>query len=129
VNALELVTRISRLRPGASAEDVLRWALLIAVHSPASAPSDRGDWNRVCESAFGSDSGLEDQLFALTAELTAKADQHAAMTDEIQNLAATRPCEFQPEHVWMLVRALRVQSQILDLYLGTAPASPVTGAQ
>jgi hypothetical protein len=55
--------------------------------------------------------------------LTAKADQHAAMSEEIQNLAATSPCEFQAAHVWTLVRALRIQSQILDMYLGTSPVA------
>jgi hypothetical protein len=51
-------------------------------------------------------------------KLQAATDQHAAMTSELESLAASDPQHFQPEQIWILIRAIRVQSQILQLYVG-----------
>jgi hypothetical protein len=45
-------------------------------------------------------------------------DQHAAVASELDELAATQPCEFQPKHVWTLIRAIKVQCQFVDLLTG-----------
>jgi hypothetical protein len=45
-------------------------------------------------------------------------DQHAAMTEELEALAQSDPQAFCPEQIWILVRAIKVQSQVLQLYLG-----------
>jgi hypothetical protein len=45
-------------------------------------------------------------------------DQHAAVSNELGELASTEPCEFQPKHVWTLIRAIKVQSQFVDLLTG-----------
>ena len=50
--------------------------------------------------------------------LQAATDQHAAMTEELESLARSDPREFTPEQIWVLIRAIKVQGQILQLYLG-----------
>ena len=45
-------------------------------------------------------------------------DQHAAVSRELEELASTQPCEFEPKHVWTLIRAIKVQSQFVDLLTG-----------
>ncbi len=45
-------------------------------------------------------------------------DQHAAMTQELEDLAASDPKKFSSEQIWILVRAIKVQSQVLQMYLG-----------
>jgi hypothetical protein len=47
-------------------------------------------------------------------------EQHAAVAQELDRLASTTPQEFEPSHVWTLIRAIKIQSQIIDLvYPGT----------
>jgi hypothetical protein len=50
--------------------------------------------------------------------LQAATDQHAAMTRELEELAESDPTKFCPERIWVLIRAIKVQSQILQMYLG-----------
>jgi len=50
--------------------------------------------------------------------LQAATDQHAAMTEELESLARSDPRKFSPEQIWVLIRAIKVQSQILELYVG-----------
>ena len=45
------------------------------------------------------------------------------MTEELETLADNRARSFAPEQIWVLLRAIRVQSQLLDMYLGAAPAA------
>jgi len=45
-------------------------------------------------------------------------DQHAAVANELDELASTQPCEFEPKHVWTLIRAIKVQSQFVDILTG-----------
>ena len=45
-------------------------------------------------------------------------DQHAAVAFELDQLALTQPCEFEPKHVWTLIRAIKVQSQFVDMLTG-----------
>lgn len=45
-------------------------------------------------------------------------DQHAAVSNELEELASSEPCEFHPNHVWTLIRAIKVQSQFVDLLTG-----------
>ena len=47
-------------------------------------------------------------------------DQHAAMTQELEALAASDPKKFCPDQIWILVRAIKVQSQLLQMYVGEA---------
>ncbi len=51
-------------------------------------------------------------------------DQHAAVASELDQLASSQACEFQPNHVWTLIRAIKVQSQFVDLLTGACVAQP-----
>jgi hypothetical protein len=51
-------------------------------------------------------------------KLQLATDQHAAMTEELESLARSDPRRFSPEQIWVLIRAIKVQSQILQLYVG-----------
>ena len=53
----------------------------------------------------------------------AATDQHAAMTSELEQLACSDPRKFSPDQIWILVRAIKVQSQVLRLFSGEAHSS------
>jgi hypothetical protein len=101
----ELAKRIQRLQPEAAARDVARLCLLLA---------------NTCDDV---DSLDNDYLLTVAwreagLRLQAATDQHAAMTEELELLARSDPREFTPDQIWVLIRAIKVQGQILQLYLG-----------
>ncbi len=53
--------------------------------------------------------------------LQAATDQHAAMTAELEQLSKTDPNGFSMDQIWVLIRAIKVQSQVLQLYVGQPP--------
>jgi hypothetical protein len=53
--------------------------------------------------------------------LQAATDQLAAMTEDLEMLAKIDPRLFTAEQIWVLIRAIKVQSQILQLYVGAPP--------
>jgi hypothetical protein len=107
MNCQDLATRIQRLQPDAAARDVARLCLLLA--------NSTDDVNKLSD---------ERQLRAAWREmglrLQAATDQHAAMTEELESLARSDPRRFTPDQIWVLIRAIKVQSQILQLYVGEA---------
>ena len=113
MNCQELAGRIERLQPDAAPRDVARLCLLLANHFD--------DLDRL-----GDDRDLTAAWQQLNLRVQAATDQHAAMTaelDELDELArgAARQAEPQTlsgEQVWTLVRAIKVQSRILQLYVG-----------
>ena len=44
------------------------------------------------------------------------------MTEELEILATADPNDFSVDQVWVLIRAIKVQSQILQLYVGLPTA-------
>ncbi|MEQ8846320.1 hypothetical protein [Botrimarina sp.] len=101
----ELAEKIEKLQPDASPQDVARLCLLLTnSHRDVSALGDlvelQSAWRQI---------GLRLQL---------ATDQHAAMTHELEELASSDPKEFSQEQVWVLIRAIKVQSQILQMYVG-----------
>ena len=105
MDASQLATRIAQLRPELEPAEQLRMALLLALqHQNLGVLEDDDELERQCQEI-----GLQ---------LSATSDQHAAVADELDSLALTAPCEFSPAHLWTLVRAIKVQNQILSLYLG-----------
>jgi hypothetical protein len=101
----ELAAQIERLQPGAELTDVARLCLLLS------------------NSVDNLDSLSDDQTLALAwkemgLRLQAATDQHAAMTAELEELAQSDPKRFSPEQIWVLVRAIKVQGQILQMYVG-----------
>lgn len=107
----DLTARIERLQPNALPRDVARLCLLLT--------------NYVDDLAtLGDDENLTRIWQAMGMRLQAATDQHAAMTEELEKLAKANPSEFSMEQVWVLIRAVKVQSQVLQLYVGTGPKSP-----
>ena len=107
MNCQELADRIQRLQPQADTRDVARLCLLLAnTADDVAALSDE----QILTEAWR-EAGLKLQL---------ATDQHAAMTEELESLARSDPRRFAPEQIWVLIRAIKVQSQILQLYVGQA---------
>jgi hypothetical protein len=40
------------------------------------------------------------------------------MTEELEQIAGASPESFTLEQIWVLIRAIKVQSQVLQLYVG-----------
>ena len=51
-----------------------------------------------------------------TFRLEAASDQHAAVAEELDTICSDGPIKFSPDQLWILLRAVKVQSQILELY-------------
>ncbi len=101
----ELVERIERLRPEAQTRDVARLCLLLA--------NCIEDVN-----ALSNDEALAEAWQNIALRLQAATDQHAAMTEELENLSRSDPGAFDIDQVWVLIRAVKVQGQVLQMYLG-----------
>lgn len=101
----QLAARIESLQPSAPPRDVARLCLLLANHLPPGVHlTDDEQLGRVWE--------------AMSMRLQAATDQHAAMTEELDALAGLTPQQFGAEQVCVLIRAIKVQSQVLQLYVG-----------
>lgn len=106
IKCTDLAKRIERLRPGAEVRDVARLCLLLS-NSTAEHVDQLAD-----------DSTLANAWKEMDLRLQAATDQHAAMTEELECLARSDPQRFTPDQIWILIRAIKVQSQILHLYVG-----------
>jgi len=107
MNCTELAGRIERFQPGADAKDVARLCLLLT-----NATDD--------VTTLSDDKELTRAWREMGLKLQAATDQHAAMTEELERLAQSDPQKFTPDQIWVLIRAIKVQSQILQLYVGEA---------
>ena len=105
MNCTDLANRIEELQPQANPRDVARLCLLL------SNSTDNID-------ELADDQYLTDLWKEMGLRLQAATDQHAAMTEELESLARSDPKKFSPEQIWVLIRAIKVQSQILQLYVG-----------
>lgn len=104
----ELAGRIQQIQPRAAPREVARLCLLLTNFTDDLAE-------------LGSEEQLADAWKQAGLRLQAATDQHAAMTQELEALANSDPEKFTPEQTWVLVRAIKVQSQILSLYVGQLP--------
>ena len=107
MNCTDLAERIQRFEPNADIKDVSRLCLLLSM--AADNPTELQD-----------DETLKQFWREASLRLQFATDQHAAMTEELEELAASDPKQFSSEQIWVLVRAIKVQSQILQLYIGEA---------
>ena len=101
----ELAAQIERIQPTATPQDVARLCLLLT--TSVDNIQNLADLQRLNEA--WRDAGLK---------LQAATDQHAAMTMELEQLASSDPQAFSQDQVWVLIRAIKVQSQILQMYIG-----------
>ncbi|OHB73178.1 MAG: hypothetical protein A2V70_09095 [Planctomycetes bacterium RBG_13_63_9] len=108
MNCHDLAARIEQLQPEAMPCDVARLCLLLA--------------NRVDDiGELGDEDRLSEVWREMGMRLQAATDQHAAMTAELEELADADPDGFSMDQVWVLIRAIKVQSQVLQLYVGQPP--------
>jgi hypothetical protein len=99
----ELAARIKKLQPQAQTGDVARMCLLVQnIVSNLHDLEDESKLDAACREV-----GLR---------LQHAGDQHAAMTEELEALAESDPRQFKPDDIWVLIRAIKVQNQILQLY-------------
>ncbi len=105
----ELAARIEELQPEAMPRDVARLCLLLT-----NSVQNIGE--------LASQEALSEAWLEMGMRLQAATDQHAAMTEELEDLAQSDPAEFSMDQVWVLIRAIKVQSQILQLYVGRPTA-------
>jgi hypothetical protein len=101
----ELAARIETIEPEADPRDVARLCLLLT--NAVDQLGDLADESRLCKA------WREMEL-----RLQAATDQHAAMTAELEALANSDPQAFTRDQIWVLLRAIKVQSQVLQLYVG-----------
>lgn len=107
MDAAGLVEKIAALKPELSQVELLRMSLLVAQQTDAlSKLDDEESLRQLCKHT--------------SLQLGAASDQHEAVAGELDGLASTAPCDFSSDHLWTLVRAIKVQSQVLNLYLGTS---------
>ena len=103
----ELAHQIERLQPNAPAQDVARLCLLLT----NSVDGLEG---------LREPHALHDAWKRTGLKLQVATDQHAAMTEELEQLAASDPQTFTQDQIWILIRAIKVQSQVLQMYVGHA---------
>ncbi|MBX9791675.1 MAG: hypothetical protein K2Y37_22360 [Pirellulales bacterium] len=101
----QLAERIERLQPEVFPRDVARLCLLLANYV-----EDIGQ--------LDGDHGLTQAWQDMGIRLQAATDQHAAMTEELEQLAGLSPDDFSADQIWTLIRAIKVQSRVLQLYVG-----------
>ncbi len=99
----ELANRLLSLRPELTATEVARLSLLILTNTTDLASlADNQNLLKAWKNA--------------SFRLEAAADQHAAVADELERMCSDGPVKFTPDQLWVLLRAVKVQSQILELY-------------
>lgn len=108
MNCRDLAERIQQMRPDAPPRDVARLCLLLTNYI-----DDLDD--------LDDDQQLARAWRAMSIRLQAATDQHAAMTEELEDLAQLDPAKFTLQEVWVLIRAIKVQSRILRMYVGQPP--------
>jgi hypothetical protein len=104
IDCRELAARIQEFQPDASPQDVARVCLLLV--------------NNAAEVDLTNEQVLKAAWQETGLRLQAATDQHAAMTEELVELASSDPQKFSPDQIWILIRAIKVQSQVLQMYVG-----------
>jgi hypothetical protein len=105
MNCHQLAQKIEQLRPESTPQEVARLCLLLT----------NTEFNL---DDFQHRGPLEEAWKRTKLQLQLATDQHAAMTEELENLAASDPKSFTQDQTWTLIRAIKVQSQILEMYVG-----------
>ena len=104
----DLAARIAELQPEATPRDVARLCLLLVnCVDDVEELDDESRFSEVWREA--------------SIRLQAASDQHTAMAAELDALARTAPESLTKEEVQTLIRAIKVQSQVLRLYVGQPP--------
>jgi hypothetical protein len=99
----ELARRLSQLQPELGPIDIARITLMILTQCDAA-------------NLLADDESLIAAWKQATFRLEAASDQHAAVAEELRAMCSDGPLQFSPDQLWVLLRAVKVQSQILELY-------------
>ena len=94
INCQELAARIETIHPEARPADVARLCLLLMNYV-----DDIG--------SLEDDDILAEAWGEMGMRLQAATDQHAAMTEELDEISRRHPSEFTVDHVWTLLRAIQ----------------------
>ena len=105
MNCSELAQKIESVYPDADPLEVARMTALIC-----SSVKDRSRLNQ--RSAF------LDAWQDATLRIQAATDQHSAVAAEMAQLSDLDPRSITPEQAWVLIRAIKVQTQLLKCYIG-----------
>lgn len=101
----ELAECIEKLQPKALPREVARLCLLISNYvSDLDELKDEDHLVRVWQE--------------MLIRLEAVTDQHAAMTADLEELSQANPKMLTIDQIMMLIRAIKVQSQVVQLYVG-----------
>lgn len=104
MDCARLARRIESLMPGAGQDEIARWcAVLLNIAGPSGGRLD-------------DESGFVELWNEAHLRVHAAHDQHEATLAELDQLARSDPRRFSPDQIWILVRALKVQGQLLQLY-------------
>ncbi|MCA9247122.1 MAG: hypothetical protein KDA42_08410 [Planctomycetales bacterium] len=103
----QLAQQIEAKYPDATPQEVARLCLLLSTQND--------DLTALADPAQ-----LDEAWKKTSLRLQHATDQHAAMTDELEQLASSDPRAFSQDQIWVLVRAIKVQSQVLEMYVGEA---------
>ncbi|MFK8113509.1 MAG: hypothetical protein AB8B91_14990 [Rubripirellula sp.] len=103
MNCHLLAKRLSEIQPELEPVDVARLSLMILAQ---------------CDdiSQLSDDAVLTSAWKNATFRLDAASDQHAAVAAELDDICSDGPVQFSPDQLWVLLRAVKVQSQVLELY-------------
>jgi len=115
MNLLNLLSSTQALRPASNDQQLIRLMLVMLVSN-----------QQITEES------LPECLIIAEQSMRMIEDQTAAVAEELDSVALSQPSEFSPSHIWTLLKAIRVQKQMFDLYdstfdseLENAPAEPV----
>jgi hypothetical protein len=103
-----IAAHIEKSQPTATPRDVARLCLLLTNHVD--------DLEQLRD-----DRRLSDLWREMAIRLQAASDQHAAMAEELDALVRLDVKSFAMEQVGILIRAIKVQNQVLQMYVGRAP--------
>lgn len=98
-----LAKALADSQPNLPSADIARLCVLIL--STCSEPE------RLSDPAF-----LDEQWRNASFRLDAAADQHCGVAEELDEMFGEGAIEFSPDQIWVLLRAVKVQSQLLSLY-------------
>ncbi len=97
----ELIERIERIEPNLAPHEVARFCLLLI--------NSTDDLDTLAD-----DSVLTAAWQEMSLRMQVATDQHEAMTEELEQLGNSDPQKFTQDQIWVLLRAIKVQSQIMD---------------
>jgi hypothetical protein len=101
----ELAKSIEQLQPEAMPHEVARLCLLLSNYvDDLDKLKDEECLSRVWQN--------------VKVRLEAVTDQHAAMTADLEQLSLANPEMLTTDQIMVLIRAIKVQSQVLQLYVG-----------